>query len=253
MSSIPVARSNEVERGEVRVSPSRRALLAGGLGAVGAWAAGLMGRSATVRAADGDPILIGATNSATSTTVLENTTDSDHLLTVRSAHDGGAIAAFSMGSGTAILGTTVNGTAIHAMADSGNAVSARSTLGEGVHASSGNRFAVYGSNSSTDTAAIHGTSPGTGVSGSGGRTGVLGTGSKKGVSGSTAGGWAIHGKAPSGYAGYFEGKVFTNASYQLAAATGTKRATIFLRPSAGGHAQLCVRFNNGVVRVLATD
>ena len=252
MTGNPVATSKEAERGDVKTRPSRRALLAGGLGALGAWAAGALGRGAKVQAADGDPVLIGATNAATSHTILENSTNDAPLLTVRSTHDGSAIGGISVGHGTGVSGHTNNGTGVHGVAEIGIGVRGYSVQGEAVHALSDSKFAVFGANDTTEYPAILGTSPGIGVSGRG-LTGVYGESSKTGVSGFSPRGRGVHGKTTSGYAGFFEGKVFTNHSYQLAAATGTKRATIFLRPSAGGHAQLCVRFNNGVVRVLATD
>jgi hypothetical protein len=54
-------------------APSRRALLAGVLGGLGALAASAIGRASPVRAADGDPVLIGAANTGTLDTSVTTT------------------------------------------------------------------------------------------------------------------------------------------------------------------------------------
>jgi hypothetical protein len=47
---------------------SRRALLAGALGGIGAWAAGAIGRVSNLRAADGDAVQVGGSHLGTATT-----------------------------------------------------------------------------------------------------------------------------------------------------------------------------------------
>jgi hypothetical protein len=57
-----------------REMTSRRAILGGGLAAVGALVAGALGRPAPARAANGDPVLAGQTTTGTSATTVQNTT-----------------------------------------------------------------------------------------------------------------------------------------------------------------------------------
>lgn len=52
---------------------SRRAVLAGALGGLGAWAASAIGRAGQVRAANGDPVLVGQSQSGVSATTLSST------------------------------------------------------------------------------------------------------------------------------------------------------------------------------------
>jgi hypothetical protein len=131
---------------------------------------------------------------------------------------------------------------------------------------------VRGVSSSTNQPAILGQSLGsrTGVQGvSGGslpfpkqKTGVYGYAAQDstavGVWGETSAGMAVRGTAVSGYAGYFGGKVFTTAFYELAevatpGAPAANRARLFVRDNGAGKTQLCVRFNTGAVKVLATE
>ena len=53
-------------------SSSRRALLAGALGGIGAVAAGAMAKVSPVQAANGDAVTVGGTFTATSTTSITN-------------------------------------------------------------------------------------------------------------------------------------------------------------------------------------
>jgi hypothetical protein len=54
-------------------APSRRALLAGALGGLGALAASAIGRSSAVRAATGDPVLVDGTHTGSGTTSINTT------------------------------------------------------------------------------------------------------------------------------------------------------------------------------------
>jgi hypothetical protein len=131
---------------------------------------------------------------------------------------------------------------------------------------------VRGDSSSTNQPAILGRALGsrTGVQGvSGGsvpfpknKTGVYGYAAQDstavGVWGETSAGMAVRGTAVSGYAGYFGGKVFTTAFYELLevatpGAPAANRARLFVRDNGAGKTQLCVRFNTGAVKVLATE
>jgi hypothetical protein len=51
-------------------APSRRALLAGALGGLGALAASAIGRASPARAANGDPVVLGQVNNATANTQI---------------------------------------------------------------------------------------------------------------------------------------------------------------------------------------
>jgi hypothetical protein len=68
----------------------------------------------------------------------------------------------------------------------------------------------------------------------------------------------LHGKTSTGYAGYFEGKVYTNKWYELTEITtpgspASNRARLFVRDNGLGKTQLCVKFANGTSKVLATE
>jgi hypothetical protein len=209
---------------------SRRALLAGALGGLGAWAASTVVRPTKVPAADGDPVLLGSLDNTESTvTKITNTN-----------------------SGNALWGVVPAGAAILGSADNGAGV-----VGIG---GSPSRGAVEGRSSGNGTGEL-------GFSGSGinptakAKTGVYGfagqdTGSV-GVWGETPAGLAVYGKTSSGYAGYFNGKVYTSQFYELGEVTSlaapvANRARLFIRDN-GGKTQLCVRFHTGVVKVLATE
>jgi hypothetical protein len=67
---------------------SRRALLAGVLGGLGAWASSAIGRASPVQANNGDPVQVGGTHSGTSPTSISST-GSPALLTSSSYTPGG--------------------------------------------------------------------------------------------------------------------------------------------------------------------
>src|SRR6187200_3328834 len=156
---------------------SRRALLAGAVGGLGVWAASAIGRAAPAEAAAGDPILMGRLNRA-----------------------GGASTTLRTESNQPALSVTQHGQAWGLVV---------STTG-----------AFY--------SAVSGTAPdGIGVAGRGGTVGVRGDGPigvigqsprRSGVLGLTNEGNAIHGRTrdPDGFAGYFEGKMFTSRYVEIA-------------------------------------
>jgi len=90
--------------------------------------------------------------------------------------------------------------------------------------------------------------------------GVLGVNRKgRAVSGQTERGKAVHGQAQrEGWAGYFEGRLFTSRYVELGAvagpqAPGPDHARFFVRDSGVGKLQLCVRFPTGAIQVIATE
>jgi hypothetical protein len=94
------------------------------------------------------------------------------------------------------------------------------------------------------------------------KTGVYGYAAEdnfsRGVIGQSPAGIGVYGITSSGYAGYFAGKVFTTAFHEMQevstpAAPGANRARLFLKDNGLGKTQLCVRFNTGAVKVLATQ
>ena len=219
------------------MAPSRRALLAGALGGIGAWAASVVGQARPVRA-EGEIMVVGGTyDTVESTTRLRDTVNG---ATVFWAHN------------------SLNGTAVRA----------ESKDGFGLVANSGSKAAVFATSSSAlGVIGFSGTS--TGIQGSSGslpnpraKTGVYGTASvdssSKGVWGNSAKGHGIHGQADSGWAGYFDGRLFVKKYVELAeirtpTAPGSNEARLFIRDNGNGRTQLCVRFHTGSVRVLATQ
>jgi hypothetical protein len=222
-------------------SPSRRALLAGVLGGLGAWAAGAIGRASPVRA-EGEAIVVGGEyTTATSPTSISNQTNGLDVFVAQSSGNGIAVSGFS-----------------------------NSQIG--VYGFSGSNVGVYAYSGATNQPASLGSSAGNstgvqGYSGSGSspakaKTGVYGyatqDGTAKGVWGNSPNGRGVQGSTIAGYAGYFEGRVYSTQFYELSeiatpsAPGSASRARLFIRDS-GGKTQLCVRFNTGAVKVLATE
>jgi len=229
---------------------SRRALLAGAVGGIGALAATVIGRADPVRA-EGQIIHVGDEwNDATSLTKVQN-----------SANNVDVFQASSSAGGRGILGTSVFS----------YGVQGSSTSSIGVLGASGSESGVYAISSATAKPAAVGRSDGnsTGVEGvSGGNvpaakanTGVFGYAiqdtAATGVRGESTIGVGVRGKATTGYAGFFDGRVFTTRYYELAEITtpnapAANQLRLFARDS-GGKTQLCVRFNTGAVQVIKTQ
>ena len=219
---------------------SRRALLAGALGGLGALAASAIGRPTKTAATDGQPLVVGQSNSATNTTALSNTTDVDPVF-----------------QATSVSGIALNGqssTSFGVLAASDNFIGLRGYGGTLAHAG------VQGWGS-VDATGVHG------LSGAGSfepplKTGVYGyaaqDSSAKGVYGESPAGHGIHGKSTGGWAGYFAGRVYTSRYHEMQEisdppAPGVNKARLFVRDNGNGKTQLCVRFNTGVVRVIETQ
>jgi len=206
---------------------------------------------------------------------------------------GRGVSGYSSGAGVGTRGESVNGIGVLGYSTSVQGVVGTSAgaSGVGVQGSTGSGTGVYGS--ATSGVGVLGTGQGRPVFGDGGSsgyaavtgralagtTGVLGysgadfvpnakakTGvfgvakqdtNSRGVWGYSPAGHGIHGSTDTGFAGYFDGKVYTTKWYELAeisnpAAPLANRARIFVRDSAG-NTQLCVRFPNGGIKVLATE
>jgi hypothetical protein len=190
---------------------SRRALLAGALGGIGAWAASAAARVSPVRAADGNPVLLGNFNTETAECRIQNQTNAQTVLRCENTGGGGIGVQGISDSATGAFG--FSGAGITPLP------AARAKTG------------VYGYAGQDSTA--------------------------NGVFGESPAGRAIVGYSPSGYAGYFSGRVYTNKWFELSevstpASPSANRARLFVRDSAG-KTQLAVKFPNGTVRVLATE
>jgi hypothetical protein len=207
---------------------SRRAMLAGALGAVGTFAASAIGRPSAALGHDVDDVRLGGANVATTTTELNNpTTDSD-VLRLLTSGAGAALVAQGTAAG-AIRASTIAGPGPTVAAIFGDSQSADPQC-----------IAIWGR--SFDNTGVYGQST-----------------SKDGVSGAASGdGNGVHGKAGSGWAGYFEGKVLTTKYHEMVGITtpsapAANRARLFVRVNTSGKTQLCVRFPNGAVKVLAAE
>ncbi|HSM18548.1 MAG TPA: hypothetical protein VK845_16290 [Gemmatimonadales bacterium] len=179
-------------------SSSRRAVLAGALGGIGAWAASAIGRASPVRA-EGENIQVGGEyTTATSRTYLEN-----------SANNSDVLVAASTGYGTGVYGRSKNiGVEGTTTADSPAGIgvygsNAGDNPGIGVWGTSAHGNGVVGQSSSlSDMAGVVGISGGT-------STGVLGTSGgsvaakpKTGVYGyanQDAGSRGVFGRSPKGH------------------------------------------------------
>ena len=151
---------------------SRRALLAGALAGVGAWAASTLAKPGSTRAGvDGD-VVLGATS------------DADAAVTKVISWD------------DAFIGES---------RDFGYGLQGISAAGTGVYGN-GSEQGVLGT--SPDSVGVLGTSLNSiGVKGFGGNDGVQGSGKDRGVAGFSRSGHAIEGQSARGWAGWFEGKV----------------------------------------------
>jgi hypothetical protein len=126
---------------------SRRQLLGRGTGVLAAvLTAEALARPAPAAAADGDPVLLGQDNKATTVTQITNTTDSANTLSCAASgsaiavlgesdsSDGTGVAGISQSGGTGVLGSVNGGTAVLGLSTSGIAVVGKSQgFGDGVH------------------------------------------------------------------------------------------------------------------------
>jgi hypothetical protein len=234
-------------------SPSRRALLAGALGGLGAFAASAIGRSGRVRAGvDGD-VVLGANNVATATTTI--------------SHNGnfGDVFAATSGVNDAVNGYSDSGRGVFASSDTGTAIFGTSSGSDGVFgisAGTGKSGTIGWSYSAANGTGVLGTSGGTSVPAAKVKTGVFGYAAhdsgSTGVWGSSPAGHGVHGESSTGWAGYFDGKMFVEQSLTFAemttpSAPTSNKAKLFIRDNGSGKTQLCVRFHTGATKVLATQ
>jgi hypothetical protein len=240
--------------GPVSKSTSRRALLAGALGGLGAWAAAVAGRPSLTRAGvDGD-VVLGAENSAAAYTAIRNTTT-----------DADVFYATTQGHGTAIYGSSQLSTGVFGDSFLGDGVRGLTSNGIGVLGTSGgSQPGVVGKSTNSSSGVL-------GFSAAGSipipppphpKTGVFGyaaqDSSSFGVIGESPAGIGVYGSSNTNFGGFFAGKVYTTKWYELGevptpTAPGANKARLFVRDNGAGKTQLCVRFATGTVKVLATE
>lgn len=216
---------------------SRRALLAGALGGVGALVASVIGGREKALAADPNDVVLGIVNNASETTSIAiNVTTSAHAfqgiatdgIGVFGSSNSSAGVRGNTSSGDAVVGYSVMGNGVYGFVDSGTGVSGYSPSGQG----------VYGACDD-------------GV-------GVRGDSLDKGVWGHSTTGHGVHGDATTGYAGYFQGKVYIHTFQEMReisapGAPAADKGRLFLRDNGSGKTQLCIRFNTGGVVVIVTQ
>ena len=245
-------------------SSSRRALLAGALGGIGALAATVIGRPSLTRAHDVDDVLLGGTNISGGLTTITNNLNSSHVFS------GG-----SQSGGTGVRGLSVSGNGIAGDSTSGIGVAGSSQTSIGVKGFSSSHIGVHGFSFASGQPATVGWAEAnsTGVqgysdNGTGSlpaakpKTGVYGYAAQdnasQGVWGHSPAGNGVVGSTTTGYAGYFSGKVYSTHFYELSeigtpAAPAPNRARLFVKDNGTGKTQLCVRFHTGAVKVITTE
>jgi hypothetical protein len=233
-------------------SSSRRALLAGALGGLGAWAASAIGRASPVQAADGDPMLVGNAHTASSVTRITNSTNTSDVLWGESTAGGIGVRG-SSNSTFGVWGTSSSSTAILG--------SSTSYIGVVGGSQATNQPGVLGRSFGNSTG-VYGASEGGSLPAAKAKTGVYGYAAQdnasQGVWGHSPAGNGVVGSTTTGYAGYFSGKVYSTAFYELSeigtpAAPAPNRARLFVKDNGAGKTQLCVRFHTGAVKVITTE
>jgi hypothetical protein len=262
-------------------SPSRRALLAGALGGIGAWAAAAIGRASPVRGVNGEVIHVGDELTGSQVTRITNNANPNTVIWGDN-HAGVGVAGTSDAS-YGVLGTSDTSFGVSGESSNSDGVRGLSTFGIGVHGTSTSGRGVFG-HSDTTVGVFGDSNDAAGVRGAG-AIGVEGTSNNKfayGVGGSNTayGGTGVHGQAngvgsrgvnaysdqghalhtdsPLGWAAYFDGRVFTKRHHDMGkvatpSSPGANTARIFVRDNGSGKLQLCVRFPTGAVQVLATQ
>jgi hypothetical protein len=177
------------------------------------------------------------------------------------------------GPSRGVEGISTSGSGVYAVSASGSGVYGQSDTNFGVFGDSAFSTAVLGVGHASDRAATLGWSEGgstgaLGYSGAGAppapkaKTGVYGYAAQdnasRGVWGESPGGHGVHGKSSTGFGGYFEGPVLSSRFYELVeigtpATPLANHARLFIKDNGLGKTQLCVKFANGTVKVLATE
>ena len=263
---------------------SRRALLAGALGGIGAMAATVIGGASRAQAAAGSSLIIGSeANDAGSANTQLLTNSSVVAFKLLQNGPGTALMGYATqasGATRGVYGRTdsPNGFGVQARSagatGTGAAVQAIGVNNHGVDATTdeGTRTAVRGINTGVGGVAVAGSTAtgGIGVVGSSSDgVGVWGTSATSaGVHGSSITGIAVEGISSSsgtgvfgsstfGYAGSFTGHVRVSQYLDIAemaepATPSANTARLFVRDS-GGKTQVCAKFSDGSIVVIAAQ
>jgi hypothetical protein len=119
---------------------SRRSVITGAIAAAAGLAAGRLGGAPAVRAADGDPLILGTTNEAAGFTVLNSTSPGVQALTINvlgggvglraESESGEGVFGASHGGGNGVWGNnTGGGNGVTGTSDTGNAVAGNTFSG----------------------------------------------------------------------------------------------------------------------------
>jgi hypothetical protein len=204
---------------------SRRALLAGVVGGVGAWLVSAAQRAMPVEAAAGNPILAGRFNSAgpNSTELRANTTKP-------------TFRAFQLGSGTGLRAESTTGRAVMATAgNSGTGVLAYSPNYIGVLATTKTGISVNARAAGLNSIALFGDARGRNA-------------------------LALFANGPSHFAGDVSivGRLVVTTPATVGQTSASQMPSsgdmqLFARDNGRGKTQLCVQFASGAVQILATE
>jgi hypothetical protein len=129
-------------------SSSRRALLAGALGGIGAWAASAIGRPSIAQAHDADDVRLGGSNTATTPTSIANLSNNNDVLEATSS------------SGVAVYGDSDSNIGVRGTSGSNYGVYGQSSTGSGVFGTSNSSVGVYATSAATNEPASLGASLG---------------------------------------------------------------------------------------------
>jgi hypothetical protein len=252
------------------VSPrSRRAILAATLGGLAGTVLVRLGGPEPARATNGGAIILGNSPSGT----LDGIGTNEASATTAISTTGGTGFWATSPSGIGLVGNSTSSIGVFGSSNSSSGVYGTSTSYVGVYGQSDGYIGVFGSSSSTERAGVagHAVSNSSGVEGYSGpntfpvakaKTGVFGLANldkdSRGVFGDSPAGHGIHGHSSTGWAGFFDGRVFTNKYHELVeistpSAPSSNHARLFVRDNGSGKTQLCVRFATGAVKVLATE
>ena len=123
---------------------SRRVFLAATAGAAAVTAVSALDPRSAVRAgADGD-VVLGALNTATTTTALRITANSSDVFRVRGISENAAIVGANGDVGSGVRGEATTGSGVLGVAPNGSGVEGSSTMGNGVLGSSEEGTGVFG-------------------------------------------------------------------------------------------------------------
>ena len=245
-------------------SPSRRALLAGALGGLGALAASAIARPRSVQADDPFDVLLGGENVASDTTTITNNSNNNTVLFGESTSGGIGVKGTS-GSNFGVEGNSLTGVGVEGISDSSIGLRGSSTSHIAVHGFSlaSGQPATVGWAGVNSTGVLGYSNPGTGLlPAAKAKTGVFGYANQDttatGVRGESTIGVGVRGKATTGYAGFFDGRVFTTRYYELGEiatpnAPAANQARLFVKDNGAGKTQLCVRFHTGASQIIKTE